>query len=125
VVDETVPRWFTSEWMRAHPEEVQRTNATVLGTDPVSFARASRLNAERDVLDRLSEVSVPVLFVGGLDDPADPRRAAAEYVDRLPDVTVELLPGVSHLIPVEAPDRFLPLIRAFLDRTDRSREVLR
>jgi pimeloyl-ACP methyl ester carboxylesterase len=119
VVDETVPRWFTPEWAAAHPDEVERTRATVLATDPVSFARASRANAERDLLDRLPTIRQPVLFVAGLEDPADARRAAMQYVAGLQDVAIHLLPGVSHLVPVEAPDRLRRIVAGFLGGLER------
>lgn len=114
VMDATVPRWFTPGWMAAHPDDVAATRATVLATDPVMFARASRLNCVRDVTGRLGEIRVPVLFVGGLEDPADPLRSVPEYQAAIPDLRVELFPGVSHLVPVEAPDRLVPVLRSFL-----------
>src|SRR5690606_24918640 len=58
VTEATVPRWFTPAWMATHPDEVARTTATVLATDPVMFARASRLNCVRDVSARLGEIRV-------------------------------------------------------------------
>lgn len=116
IVDATVPRWFTPGWMATHLDEVEATRQTVLATDPVQFARASRANADRDCTAQLSTIDCPVLFVGGLDDPADPSRAAAIYERTIRDLTVELLPGLSHLLPVEAPDRFGSILGAFLDR---------
>jgi pimeloyl-ACP methyl ester carboxylesterase len=116
VVDATVPRWFTPGWMATHPGEVARTTETVLATDPVMFARASRLNCVRDVTARLGEIRVPVLFVGGLEDPADPLRSAPEYEAALPDLRVELVPGVSHLVPVEAPDALVGPLRDLIER---------
>lgn len=104
VVDATVPRWFTARWMAAHADEVDRTRATVLAMDPEQFVRASRLNAVRDVHDRLPAIRVPVLFLAGLDDPADPHRALAEYRAALPGLRVALVPRASHLLPLEAPD---------------------
>ena len=118
VVDATVPRWFTPDWAAAHPDEMEATRRTVLATDPVQFARASRANAARDCVDGLASIDCPVLFVGGLDDPADPERAVAIYRREIRDLTVELLPGVSHLVPVEAADRFGTILEAFLDRLD-------
>ena len=115
VVDATVPRWFTADWMTAHPDEVDATRATVLATDPISFARASRANAARDCADRLGEIECPVLFIAGADDPADPGRAEAIYRERVPDLRVVLLPRLSHLLPVEAPDRFTDELERFLE----------
>jgi 3-oxoadipate enol-lactonase len=121
VVDATVPRWFTPAFTAAHGDEIAATRATVLATDPIQFARASRANADRDCVDRLASIDCPVLFVGGLDDPADPGRAVAIYRREIRDLTVELLPGVSHLVPVEAPDRFATILEAFLERLDGGR----
>jgi 3-oxoadipate enol-lactonase len=116
VLDATVPRWFTDGFRAARPDEVARTAATVAATDPVQFARASRANAARDCTARLGEIGCPVLFVGGLDDPAGAADAAAVYRAGLRDVRIELLAHASHLIPVETPERFVPLVRSFLDR---------
>ena len=115
VLDSTVPRWFTPEFAAAHPAEVARTERTVLANDPLSFAAASRANAERNWTGRLGEIRCPVLFVGGDRDPADATRAAATFRAHLPDVRVEIVAGTSHLVPVEAPDRFAALLLAFLD----------
>lgn len=121
VVEVTVPRWFTPAFTIAHPEEVAATRATVLATDPVQFARASRANAARDCVDGLAAINCPVLFVGGLDDPADPARAVAIYRREVRDLTVELLPGASHLVPVETPERFATIVQAFVERVDGGR----
>lgn len=114
VVDATVPRWFVPAWMEAHPDEVAATRATVLAMDPRSFAIASRANAVRDCVDRLGEIDCPVLFTGGLADPADPMRSVPIYRERLRDVRIELFEHASHLVPVEAADRFVPVLRGFL-----------
>lgn len=118
VVDPSVVRWFTPAWMAAHPDDVEAIRATVLANDPVQFARASRANAARDVTDGLASIDCPVLFVAGLEDPADPRRAVAIYEREISDLTVELLPDASHLLPVEAPDRLAAILDRFLDRLD-------
>ncbi len=115
ILDSTVPRWFTPEFAAAHPAEVARTERTVLANDPAAFAAASRANAERDWSSRLGEIRCPVLFVGGDRDPADAARAAATFRAHLPDLRIEIVAGASHLVPVEAPERFAALLLAFLD----------
>ncbi len=115
VVDATVPRWFTPRFVAAHPDEVALTRQTVLANDPMAFAAASRANAVRDWSDRLGEIRCPVLFIGGDEDPADPRRSAEIYQRALPDVRVHILEGVSHLVPIEAPEAFNRLLLEFFD----------
>jgi 3-oxoadipate enol-lactonase len=115
VADATVARWFTPRFMAAEPGAVAETTATVLATDPASFAAASYANADRDCLERLREIDVPVLFVGGLEDPAGPVRAAGLYRDRIRDIRIELLEDASHLVPIEAADRLVPILRSFLE----------
>jgi 3-oxoadipate enol-lactonase len=114
VAETTVARWFTPRFMAAEPDVVAEKMATVLATDPVSFVAASRANIERDCLDRLAEIDVPVLFVGGVDDPADPAGAAGLYRDRVRGARIELIPEASHLLPIEAADRLVPILRSFL-----------
>ena len=115
VLDTTVPRWFTEAFMTAHPEEVEHTRRTVLANDPAAFAAASRANAMRGWTDRLGEIHCPVLVIGGEADPADAVTSGARYREHLPQATIEVWPGLSHLVPVEAPDRFNEALLAFLD----------
>jgi 3-oxoadipate enol-lactonase len=119
VVDATVSRWFTPEFTRRRPDEVERTRATVLANDPGAFAAASHANADRDWTDRLGEIACPVMFIGGEQDPADADRSLAIYRERLPDLTVALVPDSSHLVPVEAPDAFNTILLEFLDHVVR------
>ena len=115
VLDATVGRWFTTEYADRRPEEVQRTRDSVLATDPVAFAAASRANAVRHLTPSLRSIRCPVLFVGGARDPADPRRALAIYRQELADLRWELLPGASHLVPVEAAEAFTAILLRFLN----------
>ena len=118
VVEATVPRWFTPRFTELHPDEVERTRRGVLAIDPAAFAAASRANAVRDLTARLGQIRCPVLFMGGSDDPARPQRALEIYRRTIPDLRAELLDGASHLVPVEAPNRFNALLLAFLASLD-------
>lgn len=118
VVDETVPRWFTAEFARRRPDEVERTRRTVLDTSPAGFAAVSRANAARNLTADLGGIRCPVLFVGGDADPAVPRRALAIYQERIPQLAAEIVPRASHLVPVEAPETFNAVLLRFLERVE-------
>lgn len=114
VIDVTVPRWFTTDFADGHPDEVDRARRVVLATEPDAFAAASRANAARNFGRRLQLIGCPVLFIGGEEDPADPRRAIEIYRRELRRFRAELIAGASHLVPVEAPGTFNALLLGFL-----------
>jgi pimeloyl-ACP methyl ester carboxylesterase len=64
---------------------------------------------------RLSEVTVPVLLLVGSHDQPDMVRIARHLVVALPDARMEMLAGVAHLPPMEAPSAFLAAVLPFLE----------
>lgn len=64
---------------------------------------------------RLGEVAVPCLvLVGNLDQP-DMVRIARHLAVGLPDARLEVLSGIAHLPPMEAPEAFLSAVLPFLE----------
>ena len=118
IVDITVPRWFTPSFAAARPDDVAATEATVRATDPVQFARASRANAARDCTAGLASIDCPVLFMGGLEDPADPLRSVPIYEREVRDLTIELRAEASHLLPVESPGWVTETLGRFIGRIE-------
>jgi pimeloyl-ACP methyl ester carboxylesterase len=55
-----------------------------------------------------------VLVVAGEDDTLTPARYARKMVERLPQARLEILPGVGHAPPIEAPRPFNRLLSEFL-----------
>ena len=114
VIEETVPRWFTPEWPAAQPKAYEQVVQTVLANPPERFAAASRANAERGWSDRLGEIRCPVLFVGGEHDPMGIHRVAGIYREHLPQARIEIVPGASHLIPIQKPDELNAILLDWL-----------
>lgn len=63
---------------------------------------------------RLAEVHAPTLVVVGELDQPDFARIARHLGERLPNARAEILPGVAHLPPMEAPEAFSRLVLDFL-----------
>ncbi|MEO3997126.1 alpha/beta hydrolase [Mesorhizobium sp. CAU 1732] len=76
-----------------------------------TIGRRGMLN---DLSDRVHAIAVSTLILHGEDDPiVDPegsRRAAA----RMPDARLVMVPGCGHWVQLEAHDRFLSEVSAFL-----------
>jgi 3-oxoadipate enol-lactonase len=95
----------------------QRLRAMIEGTPPETILAA--LACLRDRPDRtamLPGISVPVLLVGGEQDPLATPALLQDAAARIPDATLVLLPDVGHTVPMEAPRALNDTLRAFWNR---------
>jgi pimeloyl-ACP methyl ester carboxylesterase len=76
-----------------------------------------RVMSQEDISGELSGIRVPVLVVAGGADKVDPVDAhQRELLPRLADVEFHVLPGVGHLVPLQAPVEVAEVVSAFLAR---------
>ncbi len=69
-----------------------------------------------DVSADLARIDVPVLVIGGEKDKVDDVEMLRGLVlPSLPNATLTVIPGVGHLIPLEAPEELAARIGGFLD----------
>jgi 3-oxoadipate enol-lactonase len=67
-----------------------------------------------DVWSRVGEISAPTLVLtGDLDVVVDPRNSEL-LADRIPGARLETFPGTGHLFFWEEPDRFVEVVKEFL-----------
>ncbi|MBM7518813.1 alpha/beta fold hydrolase [Nocardioides nitrophenolicus] len=102
-------RWFGSRVGEADPRRAAAA-ADLAAVDPESYARVCEALAGFDVRSRLGTVSVPLLAVAGADDVATPPAALEALAAGVPDGRVEVLAGVGHLAPYEAPEEVAALL---------------
>ena len=74
------------------------------------------MRAVRDWTSQLGRIACPVRVVGGALDPGDAAGNAEVFRRHLPRLEAHLLPGVSHLLQLEAPERFNEILLDFLGR---------
>jgi proline-specific peptidase len=70
-----------------------------------------------DIMDRLGEITVPALLVGGRYDECTPGHLA-EMASRIAGSQLEIIDDASHLCFAEQPDVFADVVNTFLDRHD-------
>jgi pimeloyl-ACP methyl ester carboxylesterase len=114
VLDTLTARWFTDDFCAAHPEVIARRKKQVMHTDPDVFLNVFDIYAETEMGPWLHEINAPSqVLTGELDGGCNPRLnrliAAA-----LPRSELVILDGLKHAIFIEATDRVLPPVRAFL-----------
>lgn len=81
---------------------------------PVTFLRMLRHAAEHSTLDRLGQITVPVLVVAGEHDNFTPMRLSEEMAAQLPRGELAVLPAGTHTAPLELPDVLNEFIERFL-----------
>lgn len=96
-------RWFTGGFAAAQPAITEWAVQMVRTTDPGCYIAACEALASFDVRSELARVGVPTLVLVGSDDQVTGPAEARTLVAGIPDARLAVVPGASHLVPVEQP----------------------
>jgi 3-oxoadipate enol-lactonase/4-carboxymuconolactone decarboxylase len=96
-------RWFTGGFAAAQPAITDWAVQMVRTTDPGCYIAACEALAAFDVRPELGRVGVPTLVLVGSDDRVTGPAEARTLVAGIPDARLAVVPGASHLVPVEQP----------------------
>ncbi|MFD3410458.1 alpha/beta fold hydrolase [Streptomyces cyaneofuscatus] len=96
-------RWFTPGFAAAQPAIVEWAVQMVRTTDPGCYIAACEALATFDIRDHLGRIGVPTLVLVGAEDQVTGPAEARTLVAGIPDARLALVPGASHLAPVEQP----------------------
>jgi pimeloyl-ACP methyl ester carboxylesterase len=70
--------------------------------------------ADADLRDVLPMIDVPTLLLHGDADQRSPMKVAEDLHARIPGSALVVIPGVGHMVNLEAPERFNDEVRSFL-----------
>lgn len=114
-VEPALQRWFTPEFRTEHPTEVTKVRQRLLANDVRAYADAYEVFAlaDAEVSGRVSEISAPTLVATGSDDQRSTPAMAAALAQALPSGRANVLPGLRHLTPIEAPAVVASMIDEF------------
>lgn len=99
---------------RVHAEDVLPYLSHMTHVDFPMFLRMLRAAGEHTAGDILPRVDVPVLVVAGERDSFTPAFLAAAMAETLPKGELLVVPGGTHVAPIEQPERVNGRIAAFL-----------
>ncbi|MGY1438811.1 bifunctional 3-oxoadipate enol-lactonase/4-carboxymuconolactone decarboxylase PcaDC [Streptomyces reniochalinae] len=106
----TPEHWFTSTFAAAQPAIVEWAVQMVRTTDPGCYIAACEALASFDARASLDRIGVGTLVVAGADDQVTPPAEARALVAGIPDARLAIVPGASHLTPVEQPGAVTDLL---------------
>ncbi|MFI1443953.1 bifunctional 3-oxoadipate enol-lactonase/4-carboxymuconolactone decarboxylase PcaDC [Streptomyces fructofermentans] len=96
-------RWFTGGFAAAQPAITEWAVQMVRTTDPGCYIAACEALASFDIRAELGRIGVPTLVLVGSDDEVTGPAEARTLVAGIPDARLAVVPGASHLVPVEQP----------------------
>ncbi|MFI5880259.1 4-carboxymuconolactone decarboxylase [Streptomyces sp. NPDC051554] len=96
-------RWFTSGFAASQPAITEWAVQMVRTTDPGCYIAACEALAAFEVRSELARIGVPTLVLVGSDDQVTGPAEARTLVAGIPDARLAVVPGASHLVPVEQP----------------------
>jgi pimeloyl-ACP methyl ester carboxylesterase len=82
--------------------------------DPALFVRLLASASEHDATDLLPRIRVPTLVVAGDHDSFTPMRLSVKMHEVIPGSELLVLPGGTHVAPLEHAELFAARVRAFL-----------
>ena len=115
VVNQSVERWFAPGFLEREPQVGSRLLDSLRAADAEAYALACEALADFDVRSRLGEIAVPVLAVAGAEDFATQADLLREIADGVQRGALQILDGVAHLAPAEAPQEVAKLIMKHFD----------
>ncbi|MEU1158928.1 4-carboxymuconolactone decarboxylase, partial [Streptomyces sp. NPDC005918] len=96
-------RWFTPGFAAAQPAITEWAVQMVRTTDPGCYIAACEALAAFDIRAELGRIGVPTLVLVGSEDQVTGQGEARTLVAGIPDARLAVVPGASHLAPVEQP----------------------
>ncbi|KIT16257.1 alpha/beta fold hydrolase [Jannaschia aquimarina] len=110
---EQVRRWFSEGFAAAHPEIVAGARHALSAQPVEGYTAACAAIGATDLTPDLARLALPCLCLGGGQDPSTGPDTIRALAAALPNARAEVLDGVGHLPPVEAPDVVANLIAGF------------
>lgn len=115
-VDGTLERWFTPQYLKANPPEVEMIRQQIKATPLAGYIGCSEALRGLNYLERLSEITLPTLIMVGEEDPGTPVAASQAIHERIAGSQLVVLPSAMHLSNIEQAEAFNKALMGFLPR---------
>jgi 3-oxoadipate enol-lactonase len=115
VASAVVERWFTPQFLAAHPDIRATHQAMVAGTPAEGYAACCEAIAALDLRDDLASIVAPTLAIAGADDPATPPAKLEEIATGVKDGRLLVVSRAAHLASAEQPGTITPAIVGHLE----------
>ncbi len=112
-----VVEWImTWAWAPDAPDDLRAMALQALLAVPAEVLHADYLACDRfDARDRLSEITVPTLVIGGEHDKMTPPKFSETLAAQIPNAELSVIPGGGHYVVLEQPPVVAQCIQTWLE----------
>ncbi|PIC63238.1 alpha/beta hydrolase [Sporosarcina sp. P13] len=116
VVDDSIDRWFDQKFKAQYPEVVNRFRKRLEANEQKGYLASYRVyaNGDQELKHQLSDIKCPALVMTGGEDPRSHTKMAMYMGEQISNSTVKIIPGIRHMLPIEAPNEFNQMVKSFL-----------
>lgn len=115
LVDSTLARWFTSDYLRKQGPGVDLIREILRSSPPKGYIGCTEAMRRLNYLNDLNRIQRPTLIMVGEEDPGTPVAASKAIHERIAGSKLAILPSASHLCNVEQAALFNSTLSAFLE----------
>jgi 3-oxoadipate enol-lactonase len=113
LADSSPGRWFSANFVKAQPAQVQRAQSWLAGIAPLGYAACCGALAASDLRNDLGQIITPTLLLAGSWDPVTTVADAQAMHAGISGAQLAVVPA-SHLSNLEAPREFDQTVLGFL-----------
>ena len=114
LVDSTLARWFTADYLRRKGPGVDMIRGILQSSPAAGYIGCTEAIRRLDYLNDLARIQRPTLIVVGAEDPGTPVAAARAIHERIAGSQLVILPSASHLCNIEQAQSFNSALTVFL-----------
>jgi 3-oxoadipate enol-lactonase len=113
LIDSTLQRWFTPQWMARNPQRLAQVRATLERCSLDGFIGCGTAISSFDFTPQLASIKLPTMVLYGAGDPSttpDENKYLAAHIN---GARLEEIPGL-HLPNIESADKFNAIMTKWL-----------
>ncbi len=114
VLEGTLLRWFSPQFMARRADVVAEVRRWFLDNDPVVHSWSWLSMRDRDYGDKLQKIEVPVLAIAGSNDDSATPAIVKDMSKVFPRGSFYQMEGVGHFAPLENPQLYARVLRDFI-----------
>ncbi len=112
IADTAASRWFTEGFIKNHPDIVKKMSDDLAKGSSQGYANCCAALAKADLREHLKNAKIPMLVIGGKQDPVTTVVDAQAIVDVAPNAQLATI-NASHIANVEKVEDFIQILRKY------------